>query len=157
MTTTGRVEAVEPTQNGVIVRLSLDEVGGDPIAPGWCGWPSGQLTQDTLVLHRLLGRHRNVVSLESLDRPTSMPALGAEVEYTSWWTPDQLRLVTDTAKQWERRPANATSVDDIDYCDFCGLCWARIAELPIAYQSNSDWICPDCFGRYIESDLLGIR
>lgn len=157
MPTTGRVEAVESTQTGVIVRLSLDEVGGDPIAPGWCGWPAGVGTQDTLVLHRLLERRRNVVTLESLDRPTSMPPLGAMVEYTSWWTPEQLLLVTDTVKQWERRSVTASDMNDIDYCEFCGLCWARIAELPVAYQSDRDWICSDCFERYIESDFLGIR
>jgi hypothetical protein len=155
MTTTARVEAVEPTRNGVIVRLSLDEIGGEPIAPGWCGWPPGKVAQDTLVFHRLLERRRSVVTLESLDRPTSIPALGAEVEYTSWWTPEQLGLVTDTAKEWERRPAK--DADTIDHCDFCGLCWARIAEFPVAYQTDSDWICSDCFERYIESDFLGLR
>ena len=79
------------------------------------------------------------------------------VEYTSWWTPEQLLLVTDTVKQWERRSVTASDMNDIDYCEFCGLCWARIAELPVAYQSDRDWICSDCFERYIESDFLGIR
>jgi len=156
VTTTGQIESVESTESGVIVRLRMDRIEGDPIAPGWCGWPKNQVVQHKLVLHRLLERVGNVVTLENLDHTETVPPTGIEVEYTSWWDPHQLALVTDVTRQWASRLTSDAN-DSIDSCDFCGLCWARILDQDGAYESRGDWICTDCFERYIVDDFLGIR
>jgi hypothetical protein len=157
VTTAALVESVEITEAGVLVCLKLDQVGGEPIAPGWCGWSADGAHVEKLVLHRLVARDHNVVTLASLDRPSSIPKVGATVEYTSWWAPNQYALVTNTEKVWTRRPITPGMTDELDYCEFCGLCWARISELSSAYQSAGDWICEDCFATYIDADFLGVR
>src|ERR1700679_1018507 len=94
MTTTARVESVTSTADGAVVRLTLADVQAPPLAPGWLGGTERCGEQCRLVVHRLLEQSGNLVTLESLETWEHLPVGGAEVSYTSWWTPDQLRLVS---------------------------------------------------------------
>jgi hypothetical protein len=175
MTTTARVESVKSTANGTVVRLTLANVEAPPLAPGWLGWTEQGGEQCRLVVHRLLEQSGNLVTLESLETWEHLPVGGAEVSYTSWWTPDQLRLVTNMSRQWtpvridqesgnrflsspSNEPGPTTDPpEDIDYCDFCGLCWERIAGQGLAYRSDRDWVCSACYDKYIDGDFLRLR
>jgi hypothetical protein len=126
-------------------------------------------------VHRLLEQSGNLVGFESLEAWERLPVVGAEVTYTSWWTPDQLRLVTNMSRQWtpvridqesanrfltspRNEPGPTTGPpEDIDHCDFCGLCWERIAGQTLAYRSDRDWVCSACYDKYIDGDFLGLR
>ncbi len=175
MTTTARVESANVTTDGAVVRLTLADVEAPPLAPGWLGWTERGCEQCRLVVHRLLEQSGNTVTLESLEASEHLPVVGAEVSYTSWWAPDQLRLVTNMSSQWtpvrideesangfltspstELSPTTDPS-EDIDYCDFCSLCWERMAGQRLAYRSERDWVCSSCYDKYIEGDFLGLR
>ena len=155
MTTTARVESVKSTAGGAVVRLTLADVQAPPLAPGWLGWTERGGEQCRLVVHRLLEQSGNLVILESLETWEHLPVDGAEVNYTSWWTPDQLDLVTNISRQWtpvrfdqeggnrlpsspSNQPGSTTDPpEDFDHCDFCGLCWERIAGQRLAYRCQA--------------------
>jgi hypothetical protein len=175
MTTKARIVSVTSAPDGAVVRLTLADVEAPPLAPGWLGWTERGGEQCRLVVHRLLEQSGDLVTLESLEAWEWLPIVGAEVSYTSWWTPDQLRLVTNTSRQWTAVRIDQESVDrfltspnnesvpttdppeEIDYCDFCGLCWERIAGEGLAYRSDRDWVCSACYDKYIDGDFLGLR
>jgi hypothetical protein len=176
VTTDATVEVVDHGGPHTIVRLKVSDVESDPIAPGWMGWQTAEGDQISFAVHRLLSRNGKRIILEALERSDlPLPAVGQQVSYTSMWSPDQLSLVTDVSRTWALVHIDRSSADKylaspgtaerpqtdagiaIDYSDFCGLCWERIASLDLAYSSTGEWICEPCFAKYLERDLLELR
>ncbi len=81
--------------------------------------------------------------------------VGATFGLQQWWTPEAFDAVVDTDRQWERVEAPPPEVHE-----HCILDWTTIeigGDAEFGWRSLDDWICDECYRRYILEDHLGIR
>ena len=128
----------------------------------------------------LLGerRSRRAVNLVLLGPMSEFPT-------EAWWTMRQRTLVDDRSRQWREqvfRPSAAVerevesrritgkaeavpSADDSIIAggwdhDHCALCWVKISahpgDEPSGFTDGNDWVCRDCFSRYLEPRIAAI-
>ena len=149
-------EIVDIARQGDLTRtvLEVDRVEGGSL------WPSNlfdraEPSRNVLELHKLLQRQGEILTYESYDLDSPLPAKGGQYIFRSMWTPDVLDIVLNTELAWKRElyPDNGSH-------DHCPLTWKTICSYTgerEGYRSGSIWISVDAYERYIRNDILRVR
>jgi hypothetical protein len=98
---------------------------------------------EALQLHQLRSARGNTLTFETVGKSDGLPLAGEQFVYGVWWIPAATALV-DTPRQW--RKALATGHNH------CLLCWKDLddTEAYAPATAKGDWVCPSCYGEYIE-------
>jgi hypothetical protein len=133
----------------------MEYIPGPPLAPGSL-WDTTWQNREVLPLHKLVEQSDSTFVFETYDYAGSLPELGRQYIFGSWWTFDALDAVLDRQAVWvrERYPDNGTH-------EHCLLTWETIAAYDPyqweGYQSELGWITVGAYKTYIEKDLLRLR
>lgn len=148
---TAKVLSVTPIGEGFELLIQLPSGLAAPLAPA------------TLVLKDHAATHVDAVlfadsSGETVFRTedaTCCDLVGETVGFRSWWTPKQLAAVIDTSRDWILDTA-----PDPQNHGHCVLDWAAIeagSVNVVAWRSQDDLMCSDCYQKYVLGDHLRVR
>jgi hypothetical protein len=155
-----RILAVKKIGSSLAVTLSVERDLCTPLAPASLH-PVEEPGTMLVELHSAAERADNQVTFYSYNyRPDTWPlVISGTYIFRQWWSPDQLALAQDTARQWEKQrfvPLDAAEVsleggvrllrplksEDANYTgaivragwdhEHCALCWQRIS----AYEGD---------------------
>lgn len=144
-----QVISVEAVGSDTVVGLRLPPGLSPPLAPA-------SLLQETEVVIHLdvvLSEDAGVTTFRTEEQPRQ-PLVGQVLGFQQWWVPGALDAVLDTTRQWTRmRPAQRNH-------EHCLLGYETIEEGigdGTGWCSRDDWVCPECFQRFITDDHLRVR
>ena len=162
--------------------LMVEELPAPPVSPASLHALT-QGDHDPVELHCLVERTGGLATFESFGVPIAPPVPGGEYVLQPWWTLEQLDIVRDSRRTWTEvqfRPELAVKVESTDFVmlrkvraaddsaapgalveggwdhEHCTLCWTKISERPeagLAYWSDDDWLCRECYERFFVSGL----
>lgn len=148
------IVAIEQTQHAIQCVIHVTHVPPPPLAPA--SLHAVHAPHELVVeFHAVLAHTQHDITFETYRVPPTLPALGQSYILRTWWTDEQLAVVTDTARHWVR--AAYPNTGDHDHCV---LTWERIAadtDQWEGYQSEGEWITIDAYNTYIRDDLLRLR
>ena len=132
------------------VRVIEGRLPGAPLAPA--GLYQDAPWREVLRLHRVVHASPDEVTFETFDATDSGPS--GRYILQSWWSPDELELVTNMSAKWI-----AASYEEVSGCpDFCLLTWQNFnAGDEVFTDGRGSCISAEAFHRYIERDELRLR
>jgi hypothetical protein len=135
------VTAITPGERfDTIAVVGLLHPYGPPFAPAGL-YDLRTERQEAAQLHKLASSDGTRHTFHTFPpHRVSRSLLGRRFVYRSWWTADQLQLVTDTSLGWHRR-RYPTDGDHVH----CALTWQTISAPIEAYECRGDWITIEAY------------
>ena len=135
------------------VRFVSGKVPADPLAPASLVSQPGHPPLE-IPLHQLVDRgDGEVLHFESYGVAAPLPSLRERWLFRSWWMPQDLDLVMDTALAWQQETYRRTG----DH-EHCPLTWETIGPGDVGYHSSrGNWISVRAYEQYIRNDILRVR
>jgi hypothetical protein len=103
-------------------------------------------------LHRAVEKKDDLYIYETYDFKGQLPDVGEQYVFRRWWALDQLAVAQSDPSNWEKRtfvPRNKVEHEH------CRICWVHICGqedgLNFGYSDGNNWVCEECFEKYILS------
>jgi hypothetical protein len=138
-------------------RLRLERTPSSPISPAslWVGDPPDINAYTVVSLHRLTAHEGQLFTFDTFEEfapQSTLPPVGAQYRYVSWWMPSQLALARSDPRDlywYHFEPRSPGSHDH------CFLCWKTIGvqqgDEREAYTNGRDSLCFACYEKFITS------
>lgn len=144
----------------VAIRISQEDYLSYPIAPASLR-PTDPLLQASkdhacqFELHQLIARDGTRLVFETYSPTQSLPAVGNEYTFGSWWSHWAMDAARDLSADWKRLayPADHTHA----HCLFTGVALSSSAGQREGYYSYHGWITIESYEEFIERDRFRIR
>jgi len=148
---TAKVLSVTQIGEGFELLIQLPSGLAAPLAPATLVFKDHAATHVDAVLFV----DSNGETVFRTEDATCRDLVGETVGFRSWWTPKQMEAVIDTSRVWILDTA-----PDPQNHGHCVLDWAAIESGSVnvvAWRSQNDLMCSDCYQKYVLGDHLRVR
>ncbi len=123
----------------------------EPIAPSQLSLYKKNSIVFLFPLHKVISKNNLVLEFETYEYNGNPPGKGKTYSYQSWFTPNQIVLITDTKRTWHKEKIVGNS--DIH----CSLTWESLLPDVEAYTDGEVWISSKAYEDFIKKDVSKLR